>query len=58
MAAILTALRQASKMVEALMRSVRLWAWRDIVIVEAPSDLLKGRIEQSPSHLWNGVLIE
>ena len=47
---ILTTLRQANKMVEALMRSVRLVGVEgNIVIVEAPSDLLKGRIEQPSS---------
>jgi DNA polymerase-3 subunit gamma/tau len=48
--AILTNLRQANKMVEALMRSVRLVGLEgNSVIVEAPSALLKGRIEQASS---------
>jgi DNA polymerase-3 subunit gamma/tau len=47
---ILTQLRQNNKMVEALMRSVRLVGLEDNrVIVEASSDLLKGRIEQQAS---------
>jgi hypothetical protein len=47
---ILANLRQANKMVEALMRSVRLVGVEgSSVIVEAPSDLLKGRIEQPSS---------
>lgn len=47
---ILAQLRQANKMVEALMRSVRLVGVEgNSVIVEAPSDLLKGRIEQAGS---------
>jgi DNA polymerase-3 subunit gamma/tau len=45
---ILTQLRQANKMVEALMRSVSLIGVEgNRVIVEASSDLLKGRIEQA-----------
>ena len=47
---ILAQLREANKMVEALMRSVRLVDVEgNIVIVEVPSDLLKGRIEQDNS---------
>jgi DNA polymerase-3 subunit gamma/tau len=47
---ILVQLRQTNKMVEALIRSVRLVAVEgNSVIVEAPSDLLKGRIEQTGS---------
>ena len=45
---ILTQLRQTNKMVEALMRSVSLVGVEgNRVIVEASSDLLKGRIEQA-----------
>jgi hypothetical protein len=44
---ILARLRQADKMVEALVRSVKLaGAEGTSVILEVPSDLLKGRIEQ------------
>ena len=44
---ILAQLRRTNKMVEALMRSVKLVGVEgNGVIVEAPSDLLKGRIEQ------------
>ncbi len=47
---ILVQLRQTNKMVEALMRSVRVVGVEgNGVIVEAPSDLLKGRIEQTGS---------
>jgi hypothetical protein len=47
---ILVQLRQTNKMVEALIRSVRLVDVEgSSVIVEAPSDLLKGRIEQTGS---------
>jgi DNA polymerase-3 subunit gamma/tau len=47
---ILAQLRQTNKMVEALMRSVSLVGVEgNIVIVEVPSDLLKGRIEQPNS---------
>jgi DNA polymerase-3 subunit gamma/tau len=51
---ILARLRQADKMVEALVRSVRLaGAEGTSVILEVPSDLLKGRIEQpnAKSHI-------
>lgn len=47
---ILVQLRQTNKMVEALIRSVRLVGVEgNSVIVEVPSDLLKGRIEQTGS---------
>jgi DNA polymerase-3 subunit gamma/tau len=47
---ILTQLRQTNKMVEALIRSVRLVGVEgNRVIVEAPSNLLKGRIDQPSS---------
>jgi DNA polymerase-3 subunit gamma/tau len=47
---ILVQLRQTNKMVEALIRSVRLVGVEgNSVVVEAPSDLLKGRIEQTGS---------
>jgi DNA polymerase-3 subunit gamma/tau len=50
---ILTELRQTNKMVEALMRSVSLVGVEgNSVIVEAPSDLLKGRIEQPNSKSY------
>ena len=50
---ILAQLRQTNKMVEALMRSVSLVGVDgDSVIVEAPSDLLKGRIEQPNSKSY------
>jgi len=50
---ILAHLRQTNKMVEALMRSVNLVGVEgNSVIVEAPSDLLKGRIEQPSSKSW------
>jgi hypothetical protein len=51
---ILARLRQIDKMVEALVRSVRLaGAEGTSVILEVPSDLLKGRIEQpnAKSHI-------
>jgi len=51
---ILARLRQADKMVEALVRSVRLAGAEGMsVILEVPSDLLKGRIEQpnAKSHI-------
>jgi hypothetical protein len=44
---ILVQLRQTNKMVEALMRSVTVVGVEgNSVVIEAPSDLLKGRIEQ------------
>ncbi len=47
---ILVQLRQSNKMVEALIRSARLVSVEgNSVIIEAPSDLLKGRIEQTGS---------
>jgi hypothetical protein len=50
---ILAQLRQTNKMVEALMRSVSLVGVEgNSVIVEAPSDLLKGRIEQPSSKSY------
>lgn len=55
---ILVQLRQTNRMVEALIRSVRLVGVEgNSVIVEAPSDLLKGRIEQtgSKSHVEQSI---
>lgn len=50
---ILAQLRQANKMVEALMRSVSLVGVEgNSVVVEVPSDLLKGRIEQPNSKSY------
>jgi DNA polymerase-3 subunit gamma/tau len=50
---ILARLRQTNKMVEALMRSVSLVGVEgNSVIVEVPSDLLKGRIEQPSSKSY------
>jgi DNA polymerase-3 subunit gamma/tau len=50
---ILAQLRQANKMVEALMRSVSLVGVEgNNVVAEAPSDLLKGRIEQPNSRSY------
>ncbi len=55
---ILAQLRQTNKMVEALMRSVSLVGIEgNSVVVEVPSDLLKGRIEQpnSKSYVEQGI---
>ena len=50
---ILAQLRQTNKMVEALMRSVSLVGVEgNSVVVEVPSDLLKGRIEQPNSKSY------
>jgi hypothetical protein len=50
---VLNQLRQTNKMVEALIRSVKLVGVDgNRVIVEAPSDLLKGRIDQPSSKSY------